>query len=492
MQSIARSFPLHRQREILRVAQCVHELEGRPERTNLTPNQYQVPATSAFPKELHGRSFDLSMLRQAKRNGLLDPDVVAEFDAIGFPWDGREYISWLAWQDNLEAMRIYKSIHGNLMVKCHYVVKAGDPAWPAKFWGKKLGNIIGRLRNSQPAPERKAALEALGFIWDGRQANWDKNLLALKTYKQLYGDLNVHVRFVVPSDDANWPAETENMKLGELVNGFRRDKDVLPRDFHDALDAMDFRWKIRDKGTGMSAPPKISIAKQQTILEIAQHAYKTQGHSKFTTFLRRIEVPSTPEWPSHLHGEIFHISAFRRAHRAGLLEPSIVQALDAIGFVWDVPKHQWELFMEALNIYKTLHGHVIVPTDFQVPEDDAQWPAHLWAFKLGIKVGNIRRDKAKVPLERKKELDEIQFVWNANQLHRSRVLLGLKTYKRLFGTLYVPQTFVVPSDDPMWPAELADMKLGAITNTIRARRSVATGEWISQLDSLGFEWRGRK
>ncbi|KAG9406163.1 hypothetical protein AC1031_002495 [Aphanomyces cochlioides] len=391
------------QKDILRVAQCVYEMQGRPERTHLTPALFRVPEIEPFPNELHGKTFYLDRIRRAKRGGRLDAGIVAQLDEIGFSWDGYEQRSNQQWQENIEALRIYKSIHGNLNVPRYYKVEMGDAEWPEKLWGKKLGSAVRNIRQEEETmdPSRREILDSMGFVWDAIQAHWEKNLLALEKYKAIHEDLLVKYSFVVPEQDPAWPKDTWNMKLGFFVSTCRKKKDSLPPEIHDALSAMGFVWKVKDKGTGPGRPPSISIAKQHEILEIVRAQHKLQGHTKFTTLTRTFEVPSSSEWPKHLHGCNVFVSEFRRAYRMGLLDASIVVKLDELGFVWRAKQHQWSLTMKALEIFKNIYGHVEVPQDFEISQEDRLWPDDLWTMKLGIKVSNIRRRQTKLTVEQR-------------------------------------------------------------------------------------------
>ncbi|KAF0743466.1 hypothetical protein Ae201684P_020147 [Aphanomyces euteiches] len=298
----------------------------------------------------------------------------------------------LQWEENLEALRIFKSIHGNLHVPKYYKVKTEDAQWPEKLWGKNLGFAVVRLRQLQERmdPSKRETLDSMGFIWDAIQAKWEKNLLSLETYKAIEGDLLVKTSgttsFVVPERDPAWPKDTWNMRLGYLVSTCRKKKESLPRNIHDALTAMGFVWKVKDKGTGPGRPPRISTAKQHEILEIVQVQHKLQGHTRFTTLPNPFKVPASSEWPQHLHGCIVETSKFRRAYRMGLLDASVVAKLDDLGFVWNDNQLQWSLTMEALQIFKNIYGHVDVPQDFEISQEDHLWPDDLWTMRLGIKL----------------------------------------------------------------------------------------------------------
>ncbi|CAK4362158.1 unnamed protein product, partial [Aphanomyces euteiches] len=78
------------------------------------------------------------------------------------------------WEENLEALRIYKLIHGNLNVPHYYEVKEGDTQWPQKFWGKNLGKSVAVFRQEleRMDPSRREILDSIGFVWDGIQAHW--------------------------------------------------------------------------------------------------------------------------------------------------------------------------------------------------------------------------------------------------------------------------------------------------------------------------------
>ncbi|KAH9109205.1 hypothetical protein AeMF1_015695 [Aphanomyces euteiches] len=420
----------------------------------------------------------------------MNSDIVAELDAIGFVWNGFEGISMEAWEENLEALRIYKSIHGNLNVPTTFKLKMGDVEWPEKLWDKKLGYSVGTLRKQEEImdPARREILDSMGFIWDAVQANWEKKLLALETYKAIHEDLLVKTTFVVPDQDPAWPKATWNMKLGYLVASCRKTKDSLPPKIRDALITMGFVWNFTDKRTGPGQPPRFSIAKQNQILEIVQAQYKLQGHTKFTTLPNPFKVPSSSEWPQRLHECFVNVSRFRRAYRLGLLDASIVATLDEMRFVWDDSQHQWRLLMKALEIFKKIYGHVNVHQGFEVPEEDPEWPNYLWGMKLGTRVGTIRFGHTKLTLEKRQELEKMNFIWDANELHRNVILLALKTYKEIYENLSVPSKFVVPSDAPEWPPELAGMKLGAVYHHLRARRATMSDELKKRLEEFGFEW----
>ncbi|KAF0716194.1 Aste57867_2981 [Aphanomyces stellatus] len=106
------------------------------------------------------------------------------------------------------------------------------------------------------------------------------------------------------------------------------------------------------------------------------------------------------------------ISAFRRAYKQGLLDPSIVAELDKIGFVWNCLEHQRQLNIEALELYKEKFGDLLIERKFVVPDKDPTWPVYLWNKKLGLVVHELRHRKNKIVPDRRKVLSAMGFVWD--------------------------------------------------------------------------------
>ena len=111
----------------------------------------------------------------------------------------------------------------------------------------KLGYRVDQIRNQEHYvkhhPERRAELDAMGFVWDDLERRWEEARVALLAYKEVHGDLEVTRAFVVPSE-APWPEEAWGMKLGRRVSMIRYEENhVKDRPERRAeLDALGFRW----------------------------------------------------------------------------------------------------------------------------------------------------------------------------------------------------------------------------------------------------------
>jgi hypothetical protein len=105
---------------------------------------------------------------------------------------------------------------------------------------------------------------------EGRTARSDQHfervLLALQTYKRLNGDLLIPAAFYVPGDDLEWPKETWNLQLGEILKNLYL--------------GSSYREKSKElSAIGIEIEFKAPKPSQYAIIEIALlHFKKTHGH----------------------------------------------------------------------------------------------------------------------------------------------------------------------------------------------------------------------
>jgi hypothetical protein len=67
--------------------------------------------------------------------------------------------------------------------------------------------------------------------------------------------------------------------------------------------------------------------------------------------------------------------------------------LEALGVNFDVNRYDgrgFDVIYSALDAYKAVHGNLLVPQKFVVPQDDVNYPPETWGIKLGRNVSNIR------------------------------------------------------------------------------------------------------
>jgi hypothetical protein len=137
------------------------------------PQKFVVPDADGWPEEARGLELGLQVsgLRTQKKRGTLSQDDVAQLEALRFVWDVPEW----RWQCVLQSLLAYQEVHGDLEVPNAFVVPSEAP-WPEEPWGMKLGKRVSNIRDQElyvkDHPERRAELDALGFVWDDFERRW--------------------------------------------------------------------------------------------------------------------------------------------------------------------------------------------------------------------------------------------------------------------------------------------------------------------------------
>ena len=216
-----------------------------------------------------------------------------QLDALGFVWDAHE----LAFLRVYRALKHFRKLekaklvgtareYRILRVPSKFVVPMGEEqGWPEDLWGLQLGAKCAAIRQKElyvkNNPERRRALEELGFQWSGNATlGWLEVIHAAAIYSRLHGrNLDVPTKFVVPppphvSGNENdtgdvtsiYPGETEwpwpehlwGLTLGQRLKDIRLRGAYLNGDTASSrraqLDALGFNWSPK-RGRRKRASP---------------------------------------------------------------------------------------------------------------------------------------------------------------------------------------------------------------------------------------------
>jgi len=211
-------------------------------------------------------------------------------------------------------------------------------------------------------------------------------------------------------------------------------------------------------------------------------------------------VPSHEPYPPSRWGDRLGARYARllRSAQQGKLSEERRVALEAIGIdLRSADERGFETMVEALEAYRTQHGHINVPMSFVVPHDDPSWPSACWGLRLGNRVNAVRTKdrylKGKEWAERTARLESLGFVWGVASLRFDVLLEALRAFREEYGHLQVPQSFHVPACEP-WPRRCWRLPLGARVAAVRNQGQYVShaklgAERRQQLEQLGFEWR---
>ncbi|KAL3939661.1 MAG: hypothetical protein SGBAC_005662 [Bacillariaceae sp.] len=222
---------------------------------------------------------------------------------------------------------------------------------------------------------------------------------------------------------------------------------------------------------------------------------------------RRYVIPESDIYPSALHGidlagTVYHMKWWQRHVKQ---RPDRVSELNSLGFVWERLQPEWNLVLEGLLTYGTIHGNLLVPSKFVIPYE-TNWPKSTWGLALGNCVHRIRTRGEYLQGDnagsRREQLDSVGFIWCTRE-HKFEVFCrALRFYSQIevkgndgyntVGVLKVPYSFVIPTDDDVWPKYLWGYRLGEKCTAVRQKQLYVKGhpKRLKVLLELGFHIAG--
>ncbi|KDO25679.1 hypothetical protein SPRG_08978 [Saprolegnia parasitica CBS 223.65] len=201
-----------------------------------------------------------------------------------------------------------------------FAVPACAP-WPSDVQGTTINVSLYRSSHKRGLlkPDVVAALDAIGFVWDLREFNWQWRMRAFKTYRELHGHTNVPQAFSVPSDDSRWPVHTWGLALGDIVHNLRTGAMAIRKDQRAQLEAIGFVW----------AANKYSWSDTLDALKTFRGLH---GHVNVPQIF---QVPSeNPAWPPHTWGLKLGAAVRNFRMRKNVIAKDKCSDLNAIGFLW--------------------------------------------------------------------------------------------------------------------------------------------------------------
>ncbi len=162
--------------------------------------------------------------RQNRAKCKLSEDRIKRLGELGVAWDPRDE----RWEKNFEALKQYMAIHGDCFVPQSCI-----------FQNRRLGTWVSKQRQdrarSRLSDEKIQRLVELGFDWDPTTTLFEKGFVALKQYKEQFGDCLVPDSYTI-----------NGVKLGMWVRTKRASakQGKLSVNVVDRLNSIGFVWEL--------------------------------------------------------------------------------------------------------------------------------------------------------------------------------------------------------------------------------------------------------
>lgn len=315
--------------------------------------------------------------------GNLSEDRIEKLNAIGMRWS-----SFLddSWERNYRAAREFYEANGHLKVNVSEVTEAGIHlgTWIANLRTYKKNGI----RTAYLSPERIAALEQIGMVWDVPDYLWEENFNAAMQYYREHGDLDMPNTYVAPNGIRIGTWIFKLRALRRTGEGTRAGA-ALTQEQIKRLDSIGMIWEPKHKRSWAQG------------YEAAKKYVEEHGN---------LNVPATYTSPSGYR--LGHWLESKRYKGRENLAPEQREQLDALGFVWEKPD-PWEVRYALAKAYFDEHGDLLMPAQYKA---DGIWLSKWVNEQRNIYIGN--RPGKTLTQDQIRRLEAIGMEWGNRNHHK--------------------------------------------------------------------------
>ena len=325
----------------------------------------------------------------------------------------------LTWDDKYEMAKAYYEHYGNLLVNWKFKTNNGYEYDENGIF--KLGKWISNQRrllkfNETDAPEqrkdkenKRARLEQIGMVWDGRKALYDEKWEIMYREAKKYYEKNGHL--LVPS------VYKQNGKcLGEWITDQRAKLKFNENDTPEQRkDKENKRKKLEIIGMVWDGKKALYDEKWEAMYQEAEKYYEKNGH---------LLVPSDYENNGKkLGGWIKGQRRYLRLEDNDTPEQrkdkeNKRKRLELIGMVWDGKKalndEKWEVMYQEAKKYYEKNGHLLGPYDDE--ENGKRLRNWIMQQRISLQLNDDDTPEQKKDKENKrKRLELIGMVWDGKK-----------------------------------------------------------------------------
>jgi superfamily II DNA or RNA helicase len=372
-------------------------------------------------REERGRlgGFDDSRLRE--RVEVLGPEVSLEVlrDAVSTALIERLGVTW---DERYGELKRYRDENGH----CNVPVE-----------GSQLGSWVHtqrmRKKRGQLSSALIARLDAVGFVWDPLEAQWEEGFQQLQAYVKDRGHRRVPAKYIT----------SDGYRLGTWVDKQRQNQDRMLAERKARLDGVGFIW---DPYTDQ----------WEEGFRYLEAFLNTHGHCRIAFDYIAADGYRLGYWVNTQRLQAGRMSLERKAR------------FDALGFVWAALADKWEKGFQHLQAFVDEHKHCKVPYN------------HISAdgYRLGAWVNKQRQRQNAMLAERKARLDGLGFVWGRHAAQWEEGFEHLQAYVGEHGHCRVPDAHVSADGYP----------LGQWVRVQRRQVYSVSAERRARLSALGFIW----
>ena len=316
-------------------------------------------------------------IRKGTIVGKLTEDQIHKLNSIGMIWDSLDYF----WEQNFRLAKEYYLAHGNLDVPTNF--KSTD--------GKHLGNWILRQRqlykSNSLTDEQIKKLDSIGMDWMDRVDRiWENGFIEAKNYSEEYGNLSVPKNY---RSNTDFPLGIWIQRQRSLYKNNKISENRIKRLTDIGMNWNPDNWESR--------------------FNLVRQYYEEHGNINISQ-KEVIQGIWLGKW----------IVSQKKAMQEGKLTHEQIEMLKTLPMeeVGRKDNCWWSMYEEAKKYYLNF-GNLNIPMDY-LTSNGKKLSDWIIRQRRNYKLG-------KMPLEHKKKLDEIGFIWDlgntwTNSTHTSATI----------------------------------------------------------------------
>ncbi len=288
----------------------------------------------------------------------LSAERILRLEQAGMTWNPR----LSRWDRNYSELADFKNQYGHFNI-----LKIHPEKTNLDHWMRTQRTVYKKDKLSK---ERIEKLEAVGFIWDPTDTEWEDSFTALSEFQKKSGHCRVPARYPLNKKLATW--------VSLLRVAFHEGR--LPEEKIIRLEAIGFDWDPFESSW------KESFTKLCSFKDL-------NGHMNISS--TNILTKPLANWASDQ----------RKQYKDGELPTEKILKLEALGFIWDPIDAAWQANFKLLCEFKEANGHCNIPQKSKSNAPLAAW------------VNRQRTEYKKKPLttERIFKLEQIGIIWNFHE-----------------------------------------------------------------------------
>ena len=354
---------------------------------------------------------------QRANSNEIDTDRRQRLQELGFVWDPLAAL----WEEGFAHLSAYKAREGHCRVPNAHVEN-----------GFRLGQwvTVQRTKSDEIDTDRRRRLQKLGFVWDAHKSKWEDGFAALSRFKAREGHCRV-------------PGE-------HIENGFRLGG-----------------WVSNQRANSRRNRSRPSAAFSRS-WDLSGMLIKNSWEDGFAALSRFKAREGHCRVPAKHVENGFRLGGWVREQRGNSdeIDTDRRRRLQKLGFVWDPRAALWEEGFARLIAYKAREGHCRVPDKYIEN-----------GFRLGQWVGVQRVNSDEIDADRRRRLQQLDFVWDVHKNKWEDGLAALSRFKAREGHCRVPKKHIENG-----------FRLGQWVNNWRARSDEIDTDRRRRLQELGFIW----